>query len=183
MLLVGLVLSLAPGLASAQSDQTVDGAQKFIAVIASQHATRLETDWGNGFGTTLGRHPVQYCQDIPGFFEVRRECGYNYPAELVTRPQPSLDAASKISDCSTRFQYTDSATAIGEYTITPTGTTTVDVDWSKVASVATNGVYVFIEGQRPRVRLEMASVDLAARIAFAMEFLRTNCDEAASTGF
>jgi hypothetical protein len=57
--------------------------------------------------------------------------------------------------------------------------------WSDVKSVRSNGgnVYMMIAGNQDESTIYLHSEDLAKRVAYAIEFLRTSCDAAAGTGF
>lgn len=57
--------------------------------------------------------------------------------------------------------------------------------WSDVKSVRASGgnVYVMIAGNQDESTIYLHAEDLAKRVAYAIDFLRTSCDAAAGTGF
>lgn len=59
------------------------------------------------------------------------------------------------------------------------------IHWSIVKSVRPSGgnVYIMFDGNEDESTIYLNSEDLATRVAYAIDFLRTNCDKAAGTGF
>ena len=57
--------------------------------------------------------------------------------------------------------------------------------WSSVKSVHENGgnVHIMFAGNEDMSTIYLHSEDLAKRVAYAIDFLRTSCDAAAGTGF
>jgi hypothetical protein len=53
----------------------------------------------------------------------------------------------------------------------------------KRMNVKQEGTSVAVHGIRPAIRVKLASEPLATRLAYAMEFLRLECDVTSGTGF
>ena len=55
--------------------------------------------------------------------------------------------------------------------------------WSQVAEVTRQNDQITVKEGSRTYRFILPGADIATRVAFAMEFLRTRCDPAAATGF
>lgn len=183
------VLALIAGLAQAQ-DQTVEGAQKFIASMAEEGALTV----------TVGGYTVSRRVAIDPHGSTRR-------LDETFSPD-KVSSTMATSPCSTMFQvelksptvrsvnytYRDrggDAERMSEDLYHPKslmGTRTTfsfAIDWAKIPSVEKKyGRSVsLINNDGEAVEIEVASNDYATRLHYAMEFLRIKCDKKSATGF
>ncbi|MFC3711147.1 hypothetical protein ACFOMD_01100 [Sphingoaurantiacus capsulatus] len=177
--------------AGAQVEQTVEGAHRFLMLTVEQGTSSVAIDIGLGMSVTYGVRTVEQCRqeeytyDIWGSKGVRNRCwNEERYANVTARAHPLVSTAAN-GACATILKFTDYANPdyADGWKIGPRGIDSVTLDWRKVAKVTANGSYVDVSPSQPGVQFRLASPDLAKRVAYAMEFLRQECDPAAATGF
>ncbi len=157
LLLAAAALACTPALAQ---QQTPANAQTFLQLTAEKT------------GATLSWYSR-------GAWNIHRFEGTNYPT-----PPDKVNSITSKSACMSVINIDDK---YGIESVDPVvykrRVTDVEVDWNKVPSVTQNGMGVELKIAGQPMRLDMPSESLAARVAYAMEFLRVHCDSSAKTGF
>ncbi|MDC7685022.1 hypothetical protein PQU92_17185 [Asticcacaulis sp. BYS171W] len=181
--LVGL-LALGGQTTTAQAqEQTVENAQKFLGILASQNQFTLSHrqnnyQWDEYYWTDDATDNTRHHHDITPPFKVNS-------ARMSTR-------CATVLNTNVILYY---GTVEGRFN-TPTLKTDsqppidISIDWAKVAIVRREGNGVVISGNNYTnmtyynyLRFNLPSEDLAKRVEYALEFMRLSCDAAASTGF
>jgi hypothetical protein len=188
--------------------QTPEGAQAMLTLLAGQGTVKIDVDTGWGFNITSAAGFVEKWGTVKtsDFWNNPVYKQYSFP-EPSTRnfelPSRSLLSSTANSVCKTELVFSDDESkrlsTLGKFsyqrwdgtkyegeigmTIRPQGYTAANLDWAKIAKVEALGSTVVISPLSPRIRLQLPSTDLANRVAFAMEFLRTHCDPLGKTGF
>lgn len=198
-----LVLGLA-GAASAQDRQTQENAQLFLAQVVGQGATTLAVDVGGGWNKFAeDRYFCRFSPYYMGNFRIEDwKCGNDYlewneyPKYKASGARAEIGASGR-QNCATVIA-TDSIKGFNDeriykgqvdnssYTTVTTRrlpASPFTLDWSKAAEVKQDGSSVSVMGIKPALKFYLPSEALAARVAYAMEFLRTNCDATSGTGF
>lgn len=189
-----VLILLATAMPASAQEQTVEGAQQFLGLIAGQGATRFEADFGSGWNevsaskiycryysryTTTGLLDDGYnCSDSE--FSSHRVTPYQLAGmtslgrcATQVQPQPRNDSNFEVDHGRKNYWKVRANMLQGP----------VRIDWDKVAEVKQSGSSITVTGISPAMRFHLASEALAARVTFAMEFLRMNCDTTAGTGF
>lgn len=197
---VAVVFGLIAGLAQAQ-DQTVEGAQQFIAGIAEEGGMTLTLFYN------LVKMPIRIDDDG------------NIHTFSKTFSPDKVSSTRAVTPCSTKFAVDLNSPIVssidytyrsqGFYTdyngymrpkITPekkteaiyhpqskNGTRSsyeLSVDWAKVPAVENHGTSVsFLEANGDKVEIFVKTKNYATRLHYAMEFLRIKCDKKSATGF
>ncbi len=191
-----LAAVLLPAAFSARSQQqTVEGAQLFLTQVAEQGGTTFQVDDGDGWN----RVGVQksYCQyygyDTASGIRAGEHGCSDFKASTHALDARSLTSATSLSRCATQvkvavvrgraFTVKDGSGRDYWDVRLPPQPSSFDIDWAKVAEVRQDGSTVTVKGIKPAMRFMMASDSLAIRVAYAMEFLRTECDATSGTGF
>ena len=164
---LGMTVALAalalPTLVHAQ--QTRAGAQEFLRQVAAQGAMRLSTDTGDGWQRS-----------------VRPYDSHTFPPNTVT-------GVSGGDTCASTLAYQPHATVVygsearGNYSPHYDPIQNNLIDWSRVVEVLQSGTDIYLTGTAYPLKVGLGSEALATRVAYAMEFLRLECDPTASTGF
>lgn len=191
LLCAAAAMGLAPG-AVAQSGQTAAGAQEFLRIMAAQGSMAANIDRGGGWNRVFKTGTRRKCQsydEVTLFGTKRKRDCFDEPFSEMINHGTFPIAVQPASQCGTRISLGDPGYSRGadlgseKYTVSEPDLTPIVLDWSKVTRVMQSGTLVEIVGAYPRVAFIMASEDLAARAAYASEFLRSNCDAAAHTAF
>lgn len=171
-------LALSVSTASAQNNQTPEGAQQFIAIIAANGSTSTRIPLYAGGMNAVRDSEQQYSRSCSTDFWGGRTCkSVTAGRRYFTR---TLDPIAVVGSGSTDVCVT-TFTIVPPYSEEPKIPPTFTVDWKRVTKVQPNAEWVNLSGQQVEFRL--SSSDLATRVAYAMEFLRQHCDPAAATGF
>lgn len=189
-----LAFGAVPSVVAAQVQQTPQGAHEFLRIIFSGGGVSGYLDYGQG--ENVGRMswytcrrqmtfagselmPAQY-EDVCGNTQFGQWTG---PAYKAIKYQPTdniclgrLSAAQPQAELSFSQGNT-------HYTREPLRPLQRYFIWAKVAEVARYNEQVTVKEGDTKLRFILPSVDVATRVAFAMEFLRVHCDSAAATGF
>ncbi|WP_213605186.1 hypothetical protein [Pseudoxanthomonas japonensis] len=213
LLLVGcgmlLAMSLLPASARAQAAQTPAGAQEFLGKVLGQGTSWLSVDRGKGWNRVDAAEAERcmWTEEFGGFF-----AGMQRVWKCTGRTSPSYlsDDDSRMwvdvgvfiprgavpeGECKTRIQVDGKGSVYREFKGRYDGKAAEFtawsgpqqgpflIDWSKVAGTTNNGREVHLKGIAPGMFFLLPSEELAVRFAYAMEFLRLNCDATAGTGF
>lgn len=178
--------------AQAQVEQTVEGAQKFLEMTlpgnvyepghARDSASRAIESWR---GNYEGSGRLAYLSENSKITEARTlaRCTSAIKADL-TRASMKTVTHWREQGFPKRHEETHSVPAHLSSAIAglPQG-----FAWGDVTSVEHNGRRVFIklrdDGSDNGAAIWLSSESMAACVAYAMEFLRVQCDPAAATGF
>jgi hypothetical protein len=189
-----LATLLAPTLALAQAQgQTVQGAHEFLRITYSSGGVNGAFDAGSGYnsvqqswyscrrqmvfaGSSL--MPPQY-DDVCGNTQYGTWTAPDYAAVVYT---PGGDCAGTFTANAPTYQtqFTQGTTRYSRGYLNPLNR---KIDWTKVSEVSNNGGVITIREGGVGYRFAIGSQDLLARTAFAMQFIKTHCDAATSTGF
>lgn len=178
---IGSLLSFAAVAANGASanktgaEQTPQGAQQFIKQLAEKRALTIEVEhptWGwntGGLITTVGSNSRRVTM-------------------THTFPPDPVRSASSDNKCETVLDYNQP----GAVPSKPPGYGSIGypllindktIRWRTVTEVSQERNSIVWTDRRVKWRINVASEDLAARLAYAMEFLRIACDDTAGTGF
>ena len=198
MLKVRLIAALvvaglaAPSLVQAEG-QTVQGAQEFLRITFGSGGVNGAFDAGRGYNTvqltwyTCRKEMIFAGSDLmpPAYQDV---CG-NTQYGTWTAPDYLGVRYTAAGTCSGTFtanaptyqtEYTQGRTHYARAYLNPLNR---KIDWGKVSDVSSNGNVITVREGGVGYRFAIASSDLVARTTFAMQFIKTHCDAAASTGF
>lgn len=182
---VASVCAVAVAPLAAQPQQTPAGAQSFIKQIVGQGGSKIAHDFG--WGMNLAGY--SFCPNTTHMCSADRPRAV--PSNLL------ISARHADSVCVTVFEarrleeheYDRSNSSRGMTFWTFEQPTYKVVDWGKVAEVKQSGPDIWVRQPGHDLKLTLGSDALAARMAFAMDFLRQRCDrqrppasEARSTG-
>jgi len=208
-LALGVMVIMFPDAAMAQAAQTAAGAQEFLGKVMAQGSMQMHVDYGRGWDRVEAAE-AERCmwQDehagfLAGMQRVRRCTGKSSPSWLsdddswmwVDIGAWAPTAASAEGTCKTRVQVSQKGSVRREFKARYDGKAAeftawsgirsgpFVIDWTKVAGVTQSGQKVSLAGVSPAMYFELPSEDLAARVTYAMEFLRLECDAMAGTGF
>lgn len=212
-LLIGCAMLLATSLLSpsarAQAAQTPTGAQDFLGKVLGQGTSWLSVDRGRGWNRVDAAEAERcmWIEEFGGFF-----AGMQRLWKCTGRTSPSylsdddsrmwvdvgvftLRGATAQGECRTLIQVDGKGSLYREFKGRYDGKAAEFtawsspqqgpflIDWSKVAGTTSNGREVHLGGVTPAMFFLLPSEELAVRFAYAMEFLRLNCDATAGTGF
>ena len=175
---------LAGGAASAQPEQTQAGAQEFIGKALTQGTVTFERLDRGMPGFNMFEAKVYYCNGSTCNNNFRIEHRHNSPFSVV-----AVHKGSGKDICYTSIDHygldlqppAEGNNVLSWYN--PPVFTSPEILWDKVAEVKVEGRTVLVNGITPELKFNLPSEALAARLGFAMEFLRTSCDSLGSTGF
>lgn len=191
LLLVAAVLAATP---VAAQEQTAESAQKFLTIIAGQQPMSLAIDAGRGYNVVEGQ--AQQCRNVSvqGFFgnSSERQCNNAYPIN-VQYPDLAVMKIETVDRCTTvittsppqNMNYgqfgsaSQSREAYPDYRMGPP----LRLEFAKLSRVEQQGAVIYLKTSTGNWRLATSSSDMATRVAYALEFLRQQCDAAAGTGF
>lgn len=188
-----MTILLSPSAVHAQ-EQTVEGAQKFLSIVLP----------GNGYMT--GTMHALLRDGIEGARKngVRSLSGDIQGKAIIVDATVVAHCESKLlsdySNVELKFSGRQGTGALEHWTITSRqlnflnnpskgGVTRFGSQagshWSIAKSVRPSGgnVYIMFDGNEDESTIYLNSEDLARRVAYAIDFLRTNCDKTAGTGF
>lgn len=190
-----LICTLAAIVAQASAQQqTVEGAHLFLEKIVEQGATTFEIDDGRGwsqvsadksycryygYDTASGIKAGEYgCSDF-------KASSYRVEDYKLTSTMMSSRCATKIKAPVARGKEINVNDGPRNYWVVriPPRESSFDIDWGKTAEIKQENASVIVRGIKPAIRFNLASESLAVRVAYAMEFLRLDCDATAGTGF
>jgi hypothetical protein len=188
-----LALLVAPFPVHAQQ-QTVEGAHLFLSKVVEQGATTFEIDSGSGWNTVSA--DKSYCRyynydTASGIRAGEYGCG-DYKTSTHRVADFKLTSIIKLMRCSSQISTPEVHAKEIEVDDGPKNYWNVRlpyrkpsyvIDWDKAAEVKQEGSSVVVRGIKPAMRFNLASEPLATRVAYAMEFLRTQCDATSGTGF
>lgn len=176
-LTVGVVSS---GPAATQSTQTVGGAHEFLRLMTSRGMT-ASVNRGDGWNMAWRSSTRRKCrwENYDNFFgsSGRRQVCYDDPYTGKVNHGP-YTLGFRGSGCRSTVALLAPARYGDVADRTP-----ISIDWSRVTKVSQAGLAIEVGGTYPELQFNLPSEDLAARAAFAAEFIRTSCDSTASTGF
>jgi len=201
-------LSVCSG-AFAQAAQTSAGAQDFIGKVLSQGTSSMNVDTGRGWNRVEAAEAerCKWTEEFGGFFagmqrvwKCTGRTGPSFLSDDDSRMWVDVGAwmprgAVAEGECKTRIQVDQKGSQYREfkarYDGKPAEFTAWSgaqggpflIDWSKAAGTTSNGREVYLKGVTPAMYFVLPSEELAVRFAYAMEFLRLNCDATAGTGF
>lgn len=188
-----IMVALIPGVGHARQEQTVDSAQTFLTQVFGAGGITFSHDGGQGYNPVYQQ--IWRCAwtmtDAGGFFSgptYGTQCNVT-GSDYWTAPPYTNARYASTAPCSGRMDggqpYYDREVRNGDrkYTRGDLGAGAAVVNWAKVAEVKQYGLQVAIVGGGMRQTVNLPSDALAARVAYAMEFLRQNCDPTAGTGF
>lgn len=205
---VAMVVSVCGG-AHAQAAQTPAGAQDFLGKVLAQGTSSLNVDTGKGWNR-VGAAEAERCmwnEEFGGFFAGMQRvwrCSRGSGSFLFIDDPSQMwvhvgawtpRSAMAEGECKTRIQVDPKGSQYREFKARYDGAAAdftawsgpqsgpFLIDWSKVAGTTSKGHEVHLKGVTPAMSFVLPSEELAVRFAYAMEFLRLNCDSAASTGF
>lgn len=180
------VAAVLPFAASAQVEQTVEGAQAFLELITSQENAQIDERIDDEQKLRPHYRPsrLDYRQAFQDY-----ECQNNGWTEtcfrVVSIPAGKLKSISAPRRCRLAIKH-DAPTpdlnrrwSLHEQNF--------HTDWHRVSDIRADGPLVYfkpsIPGLTADMRITFSSPSTAARVAYAMEFLRVHCDPTAATGF
>lgn len=166
-------------------EQTVEGAQKFLQVLASQGHL------------TLSRRSEGHSWDIFTWVDDTKTDGRIYSKSMSELKVASVTSAAR---CRTAFnvnyfdyEVTYSGSTMMPPRMTSDGPQNITINWEKVAAAVREGNSIVLQGNDYRTdmsfdgytqyRINLPTEDLAKRVEYALEFIRMSCDPAAATGF
>lgn len=174
--------ALSAGGATAQTGQTVAGAQEFMRLTLTNGSTQLFVPLANNSENYVQwtEDRKQYsCQHEGGIF------GSTHCRDRVVGTRTagstrklSISKVTKVDNCTTQISYWITPKYTNDITYVP-GTATIY--WRNVTEAYQYNESVTLKGQS--IRLQFSSKDLATRFAYASTFLKNACDPTASTGF
>lgn len=190
-----LLLSLLPWAAQATSapGQSVEGATTFLGLLAERRDLALnhcqvgQDDRHCAGAVDQGARCLRYRNN---------HCVSTSSGKWMPFPEMQITAAAVPSRCQTRFTHMthrlvgDNPNVAEDARIEAYGPIHTTYDWSRISDVRTQGRQVSFKHPHPNnsgfqqpSRLTVSSADLAARVAYALEFLRMHCDSTSRTGF
>lgn len=188
-----LALLVAPLQVHAQQ-QTAEGAHLFLSKVVEQGATTFELDDGNGWGRVSASK--SYCRyynyDTASGIRAGEYGCSDYKTSTHGVDDYRLTSIVKLTRCATQISTPEVQAKDIEVDDGPKNYWKVSlpyrrpsygIDWDKVAEVKQEGTSVTVRGIKPAIRFKLASEPLATRVAYAMEFLRLECDATSGTGF
>jgi hypothetical protein len=189
---IALAATLLSAAAIAQDGtQTPASAQLFLKQVMEEGDVLLEVDTGKGWNIAPWR--AKNCD--PGFRKHNNphidssgcmpwEAWHDAVHDKFTMNSASAEQRDA-PQCGTAFYATAKKGVHPEqhlmYEWAPP-TSPYRVSWGSVSMVEQVDASVVVKGS-PSLRFSLSSDQLAARVAYAMEFLRLNCDSKAATGF
>lgn len=174
--------------------QTVKNAHLFLGKVAEQDAMTFQVDEGRGWGSVSA--DKSYCQyygydTVSGIKAGEHGCS-DFKASSHKVEDYKLTSMNMLSRCMTQIK---ALMARGKEVMVKDGSrdywlvripprqSSFQIDWSKTTEVRQEGANVIVRGVKPNIRFVMASEQLAIRLAYAMEFLRLECDATSGTEF
>lgn len=199
---VAIIFGLVASLAQAQ-EQTVEGAQKFIAGLAEEGALTI-TMAGNKASLQVEVNSDGTYDEISKTFSPDKISNARATSPCSTKFDIQLNSPTvKSGDYTYRTKY--SYEHIGGYTDyafrketrtetfyhpqSKRGTRTqysFEIDWAKVPAVQKNDYRTSIsllDSDGDKVEIFVQSNDYVTRLHYALEFLRIKCDKKSATGF
>lgn len=193
MLVAAAIVGLAAPMLALAEGQTVQGAQEFLRITFSSGGVSGAFNGGSGYNVvqqswyTCRRQMVFAGSDLmpPQYDDV---CG-NTQYGTWGAPDYSAIAYAASGNCAgtvaanAPYYQTEVVQGKTHYSRGSLNGLSRKIDWSKVSEVAKSGNSITVREGGVSYRFTINAEDLLARTAFAMEFIKTHCDAAASTGF
>lgn len=204
--LLAASLLTAPSFSTHAQEQTVESAQKFLSGVFENGASHLNIDSGLGWNRVRSKK-VEKCEwreEFTGFFGGMKRtwwCGGSSTLDIgqsenwVDIGPLSIERASANGLCATEIAVSPASPRerwfkkridgeMTEFTLTSEARNDpFEIDWTKISGISKTEKTVSLNGVSPRMGFIIPSEEMAARVAYAMEFLRINCDKTAETGF
>jgi hypothetical protein len=196
--LLGTLVATTPGVVHAQEGaQTVENAQKFLSIVLPGNGYlkgSVSTSLAEAIRTMRQNDPRNYYEgDVHGEAKI-------VDASAVSRCKSKLLSDYSSVEIEFRMRRNSQAPVLERHRTSmsqlpdafPASSggvqrhgTQEGFPWSDVKSVEAVGgdVRLMMAGNQAVSTIHLRSSDLATRVAYAIEFLRTQCDAAAGTGF
>lgn len=184
---------LVPAVAVAQVTQTAAGAHEFLRISTSSGGVSGYLDRGSG--ENRGRMSWYSCRRqmvfagseymAPQYDDV---CGntqygdWTAPAYKAIKYSPH-NSCTGILKADAPYYESSFTQGNTHYSREPFPALNRWISWAKVTEVRRQNSEIIVREGSSTYRLILPGADIATRVAFAMEFLRTSCDPAAGTGF
>lgn len=193
MLLTAAVFAVlpAPVLAQEAPKQTVEGAHRFLRTVAEQHGMEFELFFPEHAAYANRARYVRksFLNDATdaGYVDfppikMKEMSGAKCDSTLQGKDLPVSSRESELQGAVLRLR--DYPTAKQFYNVKlDTPPTTLTVNWSRVPGIERNDKASTQITLVKVGRVTVPTVELAARVQYAMEFLRNACDPTAATGF
>jgi len=195
---VAIIFGLFAGLAQAQ-EQTVEGAQKFIAGIAEEGGMTLTLS-GNRVERSIQVDDDGNYQQFSKTFSPDKVSSTTASGTCSTKLHVDLNSPTESSIDYTWRGHTDYSLMNGVQIYTQQKSETVyhpqskrgtrtryflKIDWAKLPAVEKNyGTSIsIVDVDGDKVEIFVKSKDYATRLHYAAEFLRIKCDKKSATGF
>lgn len=180
-----LMLALLTPPAVAQVKQTAEGAHQFLAITTAAGGVDGFVDAGPGENAVNAYYSA--CNRQSGTCGGRQYVTWNAPAyKAVNYKYMNACKGSVIANSPYYESMWDENRSYPNYRMyyaPPLANLDRILDWSKVVLVQRVENSITIKEGNLSYRFVLPGVDIATRMAFAMEFLRIDCDPSASTGF
>jgi hypothetical protein len=193
-----MVAVMAPTSGRTQTNQTVEGATAFLGLLAGRND--LQLDWDCQEGENPCRTATDVGEVCLAYWRTGTAAGLCRQAQSGTErrlPTMRITSAETTIRCRTRFSHrdyrlvNDDHQRAGDATIEEFGPEAKTFQWDRISSVRVAGDSVFFDhpshwgnaAYTEHYKFLVSSPDMAARVGYALEFLRTNCDATAQTGF
>ncbi len=193
LMAVAILAALLPGGGHARQDQTIDSAQKFLTQVFGAGGVTFSHDGGQGFNPVSQQ--IWRCAwtmtDAGGLFSgptYGTQCnvtGWDYwtaPPYTDARYASTAVCAGEMTGGQPSYAR-EVVNGQRKYTREQIGSGAAPLNWARIAEVKQYGLQITIVGGGTRQTVNLPSEALATRVAYAMEFLRQNCDPTAGTGF
>ena len=180
-----LLMALLTQPAVAQVKQTAEGAHQFLQITTAAGGVQGYIDVGSGQNSVNYYYYLCYTysgnctSNIYGTWNAPayKAVSYKYTdtckgALTANAPYHKTDWDDTHYDGRRRTNHAD-----------PLGSLNRTLDWKKIALVQRNEQNITLKEGGVTYLFVFPGVDIATRVAFAMEFLRVECDPSASTGF
>jgi len=175
-LIAAATLVSAPFSASAQAEQTPEGAVRFLRVLAENGSLLVDAEYLGVFSPAV--------RLTPETGESRRQWG---PARRIALFEETGPCTSRYTLETPPSTFKPGDREYYSMSLTPEPMPPVTLDLSQVTTVrASTGeeeTLIFLEGAEPGFRFSVADDNLRPRVTYALEFLRQRCDRTADTGF
>lgn len=166
--------------ADAADQQTKEGAQEFLSILAAQGNLSLESRYGAGEDWNSFPYMDADASREPTPDEIRWLTYYTGPSRVTQVTNAPCASTFTYKWVNFQMPYDRQALKPGRQYITDE---TQRVPWSRIASVTRTGSSIVLVWGTMDLKLVLPSEDLAKRAEYAAEFLRLACDASSATGF
>ena len=173
------------GFGENEGSQAPGGAQQLLSLLSARGNIEIEGKWRDDFSWNQFVAVAMTCKDLGINQLTFNACLYDDPVLLKSiqvAPYKVSSAEIGANICESVFWAPAPEVNTPSYGWGVAVMPPISIEWSRVTEVSQDGAHVFVSEKIP-LRLTLSSEALAARTAFAMEFLRVHCDETAGTGF